>query len=150
MSGLLALPPPTASSTAVPSGLSGLRKMLASDAPAVTPVRPVPGRSTGTDSEVTESGDALDGAGQSTLDTARRSAAGAGGRGAAGGEGESPLRGSRAEPPGGGAAGFTAQSIYQEAMGTGLHREPWDDALAAYKRTVAGPSPGALVTRIAV
>jgi len=31
-------------------------------------------------------------------------------------------------------AGYVAQSLYQESMGSGLHIEPWRQALGAYQR----------------
>lgn len=37
--------------------------------------------------------------------------------------------------------GFITQSIHQEAMGPGLHIEPWDTALEAYRKAEAVPYP---------
>ena len=34
-------------------------------------------------------------------------------------------------------AGYVAQSLYQESMGSGLHIEPWSQALGAYRRADA-------------
>ena len=46
-------------------------------------------------------------------------------------------------------AGYVAQSIHQEAMGSGLTIEPWSEAIDAYRRADAGVNTP-LVTQIAV
>ncbi|CAK0739692.1 conserved hypothetical protein [uncultured Gammaproteobacteria bacterium] len=42
-------------------------------------------------------------------------------------------------PSGGTNSGFVAQSLAQEAIGTGLHIEPWTQAIGAYNRSAQGP-----------
>ncbi|WP_247879618.1 hypothetical protein [Azospirillum sp. TSA6c] len=154
MSGLAALPAPT--STMPTSGLAKLRQMLASDASAVQPIRRVPGdeeRKRG--KEGTEAtGDALQGSGRADGEsTATRT------RTAAGSSSGFTISGAAddAGPVNGGPvplnalpnAGYVAQSIHQEAMGSGLTIEPWSEAIDAYRRADAGVNTP-MVTQIAV
>lgn len=45
--------------------------------------------------------------------------------------------------------GFVTQSIYQEAMGAGLHIEPWDMAIEAYRKAEAVPLPRSAASQAA-
>lgn len=154
MSGLAALPAPT---SAMPSsGLAKLRQMLASDAAAVQPIRRVPGeeeRKRGKDgTEAT--GDALQGSGRADAEstaTRTKSAAGSAGGFTIGGADENagPVIGGPVPLTALPNAGYVAQSIHQEAMGSGLTIEPWSEAIDAYRRADAGVNTP-LVTQIAV
>nr|WP_255636279.1 hypothetical protein [Azospirillum sp. 412522] len=154
MSGLAALPAPT---SAMPSsGVARLRQMLASDAAAVQPIRRVPGeeeRRRGKDgTEAT--GDALQGSGRADAEstaTRARSAGGSAGGFAIGGADEDagPVNGGPVPLNALPNAGYIAQSIHQEAMGSGLTIEPWSEAIDAYRRADAGVNTP-LVTQIAV
>ncbi|BAI72399.1 hypothetical protein AZL_017610 [Azospirillum sp. B510] len=139
------------------SGIGKLRQMLASDAAAVQPVRRIPGEEERKRAkEGTEAtGDALQGSGRTDADStaAARSRAGTGSAGAfaigdaAGGSG--PVNGGAVPLNALPNAGYVAQSIYQEAIGSGLTIEPWSEAIDAYRRADAGVNTP-LVTQIAV
>lgn len=154
MSGLAALPAPTG---AMPtSGIAKLRQMLASDAAAVQPIRRIPGEEERKrNREGTEAtGDALQGSGRAGADSTTARTRGAGG--SAGGfttgaaaDGASPVSGSPVPLTALPNAGYVAQSIHQEAMGSGLTIEPWSDAIQAYRRADAGVNTP-MVTQIAV
>lgn len=154
MSGLAALPAPT---SAMPtSGLAKLRQMLASDASAVQPIRRVPGdeeRKRG--KEGTEAtGDALQSSGRAdgeSTATRTRTAAGSSGGFTIGGAAEDagPVNGGPVPLNALPNAGYVAQSIHQEAMGSGLTIEPWSEAIDAYRRADAGVNTP-MVTQIAV
>lgn len=154
MSGLAALPAPTG---AMPtSGIAKLRQMLASDAAAVQPIRRVPGEEERKrNREGTEAtGDALQGSGRAGADstTARtRTAGGSAGSFTTGSaaDGASPVSGGPVPLTALPNAGYVAQSIHQEAMGSGLTIEPWSDAIDAYRRADAGVNTP-MVTQIAV
>lgn len=147
---------PSPSSAQPLSGLAKVRQMLASDAIPVQPIRRVPGEEERRRSaDIGATGDALQSSKRTELDEtgerrARRSGSSRGGF-TLGGRGEDgpvtpglvPLT---ATPN----AGFVTQSIHQEAMGAGLHIEPWSSAIQAYRRADAGPDTGALVSRVAV
>ncbi|MBP2298701.1 hypothetical protein [Azospirillum picis] len=157
MLGLTALPAPGASPA--PTGLAKLRQMLASDAAAIQPIRRIPDereRKRGKDgTEAT--GDALQGSGRADADTtAARARKGSGSSNGFTIDGiDDGLAGEGPVSPGSVAlnalpnAGYVAQSIYQEAMGSGLTIEPWSDAIAAYRRADAGVNTP-LLTQIAV
>ncbi|PWC83838.1 hypothetical protein TSH100_19980 [Azospirillum sp. TSH100] len=138
------------------SGLAKLRQMLASDAAAVQPIRRVPGeeeRKRGKDgTEAT--GDALQGSGRADAEstaTRTKSAAGSAGGFTIGGAAEDagPVIGGPVPLTALPNAGYVAQSIHQEAMGSGLTIEPWSEAIDAYRRADAGVNTP-LVTQIAV
>jgi len=154
-----ALPSPlvtTASSG--PSGVAKLKQMLMSDVIAVTPVKPIPG-------EGQPQGRRRDDV-QQTEDAVRRGgrASGAAARGTAGSTGETdggsprvagggsdagPVTASPVPLSAGPTVGFVTQSIAQEAVGTGLHIEPWQSAIQAYRRADSGPNEP-LVSRVSV
>lgn len=154
MSGLAALPAPTGTQPA--AGLAKLRQMLASDAAAVQPIRRIPGedeRKRGKD-QTGETGDALKGSGRADAEqTAARSrtAGGSAGGFAIGGaaDGSGPVSGGTVPLTAVPNAGYVAQSIHQEAMGSGLTIEPWSEAIDAYRRADAGVNTP-LLTQIAV
>ncbi|CAO3423834.1 hypothetical protein [Azospirillum endophyticum] len=154
MSGLAALPAPT---SAMPnSGLAKLRQMLASDAAAVQPIRRVPGQderkrgNRGTEA----TGDALQGSGRADADataTRSRQASGSAGGFAIGSAADDagPVIGGPVPLNAIPNAGYVAQSIHQEAMGSGLTIEPWSEAIDAYRRADAGVNTP-LITQIAI
>ncbi|PWC35860.1 hypothetical protein [Azospirillum sp. TSO35-2] len=131
--------------------------MLASDAAAVQPIRRVPGeqerKRSSDDTQAT--GDALQGSGRadtdSTASRARASGGSAGGFTIGGGTAtdSGPVTGSPVPQTALPNAGYVAQSIHQEAMGSGLTIEPWSEAIDAYRRADAGVNTP-LVTQIAV
>lgn len=134
-----------ASASSGPSGLSKLRQMLMSEAIPITPVQPIPGDGRGQRRrDLVESTDeGVSRGGRTDLDGARRRA-----RGASDGERfglpaglseEGPVTATPGPLAKGPTAGFVTQSIHQEAMGTGLHIEPWPAAIGAYRRADAGP-----------
>ncbi len=156
MSTLLALPSP--SSAQSPSGLAKLRQMLASDAPAVQPIRRVPGederKRSSSDQPLEATDEALRRSGQAGADQSRaatKTVGGASGGFAIGGASAasgpvSPGPTPQTALPN---AGFITQSLHQEVVGSGLHIEPWTDAIDAYRRADAGVNTP-LVTQIAV
>ncbi|WP_109149941.1 hypothetical protein [Azospirillum sp. TSO5] len=154
MSGLAALPAPTGASPN--AGLAKLRQMLASDAAAVQPIRRIPGeeeRKRGKDgTEAT--GDALQSSGRADAEstaTRAKSAVGSAGGFTIGGatEDAGPVNGGPVPLNALPNAGYVAQSIHQEAMGSGLTIEPWSEAIDAYRRADAGVNTP-MVTQIAV
>ena len=46
----------------------------------------------------------------------------------------------RSRPGSGSASGFIAQRLSQEALGNGLHIEPWQTALSSYRSAAALPA----------
>lgn len=146
MSSILALPAPSSLPSSTTYGRA--KALLASDAPPVTPIRSVPdeerrqqlrraaaeaGVETA-DSEANRvggervSGRQVGRDGRRADETAQTADAAAGG-------------GAQARPTvdlqtlnAGPVAGYVAQSLYQESMGSGLHIEPWRQALGAYQR----------------
>ncbi|RJF82273.1 hypothetical protein D3877_19710 [Azospirillum cavernae] len=157
MSTLLALPSP--SSAQSPSGLAKLRQMLASDAPAVQPIRRVPGederKRSSSDQPLEATDEALRRSGQTGTDETRAASRSTGGAssGFAIGGGASAANGPVSPGPTPQTAlpnaGFITQSLHQEVVGQGLHIEPWTDAIDAYRRADAGVNTP-LVTQIAV
>ncbi|AWK87201.1 hypothetical protein [Azospirillum thermophilum] len=154
MSSIAALPPPSAAQPV--SGVSKLRQMLASDAVAVTPIRRIPGEEERRRSspELEAADEALKGSGRARLDETqgrtRGAGASAGGTAAGGPDGGAAVSGGPVPLTGLPNARFVAQSIHQEAMGTGLHIEPWSSAIAAYRKADAGPAGGPMLNSLAV
>jgi len=125
--------------------MAKLRRMLTSDAIPVTPIRPIP------DERQRRSGGM-----EPSEDAVRRNtrATGSDGRDRTRATGEARQSGafqlgeSQDVPPNpvslppslatGPTTGFLTQSIAQEAMGSGLHIEPWDTAISAYRRAASG------------
>jgi len=155
----LALPPPSAATGAsAPSGFGRLRQMAASEAIPVTPVRPVaePGQRAAPfqDGEV----EATDEAVRRHRQTGRGDERGRAGETRGGGTAfrfgdslppERPVHPSPMPRGMGPTIAFLTQTIAQEAMGTGLHIEPWRTALGAYHRAGSG-GHGPLVSNVAV
>ena len=145
----------SASSSPALSGMARLRQMLASEALPVQPVRPIPDereRHRPTTIETTE--DALKGSGRAGLDETveRRARRSESSRRFAldGREGDGPVTPGPVPLTATPSAGFVAQSIHQDAMGSGLHIEPWPAAILAYRRADAGPDGGAMLSRLSV
>ncbi|PWC57021.1 hypothetical protein TSO221_00630 [Azospirillum sp. TSO22-1] len=134
--------------------------MLESDAIAVRPIQPIPDEDRRLrDPRVDES--------QQTSEDAVRRGSGASGdavRSRAPGSAteagqpraESGVRAEAAPPPppqqqaaASPSTGFLTQSIAQEAIGSGLHIEPWAAALGAYRRAAAAPRES-LVSNVSV
>lgn len=159
-------PPSTYLRASAPSGTAKLRQMLASDAIAVRPVQPIPDekqrlpkrnvdsttdasaeapeydvrRSRGPDSEEVRSRPI--GQRPSTGET----------RTDGGFRPDEPPPSARPPSPSAAASpstGFVTQSIAQEAIGNGLHIEPWRTAISAYRRAGSGPQES-LVSNISV
>lgn len=135
--------------------------MLGSEAIAVTPIRRVPGEEERRQSSSTLQSDqlqgteeALKGRGRAALDQTRNQAGGAGQAGAGFAIGGGSEQGAVSPGPVPQTAlpnvGFLTQSIHQEAMGAGLHIEPWSNAIGAYRRADAGPDSGPLVSNLSV
>lgn len=124
-----------------------LRQMLASDAIPVTPIRPIPGdrRRRPTADQVGKADDAIRGGRQTGEAQDRRSGQvakeGTGFELPAGVPGEGPVTPAPVPLTADPVTGFITQSIYQEAMGTGLHIEPWDTAIEAYRKADSVPLP---------
>lgn len=149
MSSILALPAP--SSLPSSSTYGRARALLASEAPPVTPVRQIPDEQQQRRQQSNQTTDAV-GASPSddtgVVGNGRRRAAtnfnagennDGGNRNAA-----RPADALRTQDPGP-TSGFVTQSLYQEAMGSGLHIEPWAQALGAYRRAdAAGAQSGGL------
>lgn len=153
MSSILALPAP--SSLPSSSTYGRAKALLASDAPPVTPIRAVPdeerrqqlrraaaeaGVET-TDNQANRAGGERIGGervgGRPVGRDGRRADETAQGFDAA----ETAAAGAQARPNvdlqtlnAGPVAGYVAQSLYQESMDSGLHIEPWRQALGAYQR----------------
>lgn len=145
MSSIPALPSPTSAQSL--SGLSRIRQMLASDAPAIQPVRRIPGQQERPQREdVSATDDALKGSKRAELggadeSRARRSGASGGFSLNTGDGGEGPVTPGPGPLTATANAAFVAQSIYQDAMGSGLHIEPWPAAIQAYQKA-AGAAMG--------
>lgn len=151
MSSILALPAPSSLPSSTTYGRA--KALLASDAPPVAPIRSVPdeerrqqlrraaadaGVETA-DNETNRVGGERVGGRQVGRDGRRTNEAAQGSDAAATG-----ADGSQARPTvdlqtlnAGPVAGYVAQSLYQESMGSGLHIEPWSQALGAYQRANA-------------
>ena len=142
------------------SGLGRIRQMLASDAAAIQPIRRVPGEQERQRSaDVREAEDALKGGKRAELDGAggsrtRRSGS-SGGFSLNSDEGEGPVAPGPVPLTATPNAGFVAQSIHQDAMGSGLHIEPWPEAIQAYEKAASSAAfvttgPGAVSGGVAV
>lgn len=166
---IAAIAPPSAylRGPTAPSGTAKLRQLLASDAIPVRPIQPIP------DEKARRPDRGIDQSSETAEDTPetgiRRSRGPAGGEvrsrplGQSSGAEETRSGGFRpdAPPPPPPAAlptptaaaspstGFLTQSIAQEAIGNGLHIEPWRAAISAYRRAGAGPRES-LVSNVAV
>ena len=109
--------------------------MLASDAVAVTPIRRIPG-----EQERRHSSE-LDGVATGLDRISRRPSPNAGAARFSGGESvHEPVSPSPVPLTATPNAGFVTQIIHQEAMGDGLHIEPWPAAIEAYRRADAAPA----------
>lgn len=149
MSSIAALPPPSAATGS--TSLVTLRKMLASDALPVTPVRPIPENERRRQQpEVDATDDATQGARGTGLANTRARSAGDDGERSRRDDRDGPVTATPQPLTGAPNAGYVAQSIHQEAMGPGLHIEPWDAAIQAYRRADAGAPAGSLVTSVSV
>lgn len=157
---IAAIPPPSAYvRSSAPTGTLKLRQMLESDAIAVRPIQPIPDeerrlRDPRVDESQQTSEDAVRRGSGASGDAVRSRAPGsateAGQPRAEGGSRAAPLP----SPPQQQAAaspstGFLTQSIAQEAIGNGLHIEPWAAALGAYRRAAAAPRES-LVSNVSV
>ena len=157
-------PPSTYLRAPAPSGTAKLRQMLASDAIAVRPIQQIPDEKQRLPRRDVDS--STDTTTESSEYSVRRSG------GSAGDEVRSRPLGPRSEetradggfrsnapppppppaPPTAAASpstGFMTQSIAQEAIGNGLHIEPWRAAISAYRRAGSGPQES-LVSNISV
>lgn len=136
-----------------PSGVAKLKQMLLSDTIPVTPVKPVPGEGQQQGRRrdgITETEDAVGRSGGAAGSAVRRGARGTGEADGTGGGSEAGPVTATPVPLGAGATvGFVTQSIAQEAVGPGLHIEPWQSAIQAYRRADTGPSEP-LVSRVTV
>lgn len=146
MSAILALPAPTSLPAISTAGRA--RALLSSEALPVTAIRPTPDQERRQQLRQAAGFDEVDGE-SSSADSARaigggrsqrgqategqNNDAGGGARQGQGAAVSDPLQTQNAGP----SAGFVAQSLYQESMGSGLHIEPWDQALGAYRRAEA-------------
>lgn len=135
--------------------------MLASDVAPVQPVRAVPDRQVPDRQEVrrasAEVDDARERVGRGSATALRRSGPGATETGGdASGTPDSGVEDSAADtrsapaPIGQPSAAFVAQRLHQETIGSGLHIEPWDQAMSAYRQVLAGPPAGGLVKSVVV
>lgn len=143
MSAILALPPPSTASS--PTTFGRARALATSEALPVTPVRSIPDedRRRQLREAARDDSDGIDGESASSsvvreaLSDRRRDAGATGGEGGPGTGGAAysePVTAPLAGQSTGDSAGFVAQSIYQQNLGTGLHIEAWDSALTAYRR----------------
>lgn len=154
MSTIAALPAPSSASGS--SSLATLKRMLGSGAAPVQPIRPLPEDTTRRQSNGIGTVDDSDSKRQTAVEAARTrtESASTGGTGGETSTAESPDEGpvtaTAAKPSSGPAIGFVAQSISQEALGAGLHIEPWDEALTAYRRAEAGPSGGPQIRSLTI
>lgn len=130
------------------------KALLASEAPPVAPIRPVPDEQQRKQAEKSaESIAAAAGDDAGAVGGGRRRAAGYDkNNDAQSGGGQSSARPNvdLRTLDSGPTATFVAQSLYQESMGTGLHIEPWSQALGAYRRadSTAGQAGGAVAITI--
>lgn len=114
--------------------------MLASDAPAIQPVRRVPGQQERRrpQDDVSETDEALKGGRRAELNAASEGRAqrsgSSGGFSLNADDGDRPVMPGPVPLTATPNAGFVAQSIHQEAMGDGLHIEPWATAIQAYEK----------------
>lgn len=132
--------------------MNRIRQMLASEAIAVQPIRRVPGEQERRRSDdVSATDDALKSGQRAELGGAEGNRAGRAGSSkfalddAEAGDG--PVTGTSPRLSAMPNAGFIAQSIHQDAMGSGLHIEPWSAAINAYRKAdaaayAAGASAG--------
>ncbi|WP_114856948.1 hypothetical protein [Azospirillum brasilense] len=117
--------------------------MLASEAIAVQPIRRVPGEPERRRSDdVSAADDALKSGNRTELGGADGNRAGRAGSSStfALGDaeaGDRPVTGASPRLSARPNAGFLAQSIHQDAMGSGLHIEPWSAAISAYRKADA-------------
>ncbi len=127
--------------------------MLASEAIAVQPIRRVPGEQERRRSDdIAAAEDALKSGKRAELGGAEGNRAGRAGSSARfslddAEAGDGPVSGASPRLSATPNAGFIAQSIHQDAMGSGLHIEPWRAAIAAYRKAdaaayAAGASAG--------
>jgi hypothetical protein len=141
------------SASSGPSGVAKLKQMLLSDAVPVTPVKPVPGEGQQQGRRrdgIAETEDAVGRSGRAAGSAVRRGARGTGETDGTGGGSESgPVTATPVPLGAGPTVGFVTQSIAQEAVGTGLHIEPWQSAIQAYRRADTGPNEP-LVSRVTV
>lgn len=154
-----------------PTGVGKLRQMLASDAIAVRPIQPIPDEEQRRQRQQQQGENAVGNSTGSALpeppQTELRRVRGLFGDEVAG----RPSGTARVEggfrpdgpppppPPAQGApqaqsaasptTGFLTQTIAQEAMGTGLHIEPWNAAISAYRRAGSAPQES-LVSNLSV
>ncbi len=141
MAALLALPPPSSLPASTTTGRA--KALLASDAPPVAAIRRVPDEDRRRQlQQAAEQAQATvdDGAGTGAASVKNRSGRPTAGSfqpetaaGAATTAQERPrvdLQTRNAGP----SSAFVAQSLYQESMGSGLHIEPWAQAISAYQR----------------
>jgi hypothetical protein len=158
-------PPSTYLRAPAPSGTAKLRQMLESDAIAVRPIQPIPDEKHRLPKRNVDS--TTDASAETPEYDVRRSRGPDGGEvrsrpvGPRPGSGETRTDGGfrpdgpppPAPPPPTAAAspstGFMTQSIAQEAIGNGLHIEPWRAAISAYRRAGSGPQES-LVSNISV
>ncbi len=142
MTSIAALPAPAAVSG--PTSLARAKALLMSDALPVQPIKAIPGEAPRRPyDEIAASGDAVESASFGGTD-----AVGARARRPDGKDREPPAGRTEDGPvtarPSGLAApgptpGYVTQSIHQEALGSGLHIEPWTAAIDAYRRADRGP-----------
>lgn len=136
---------PLSSSSSAPSlsGMSKIRQMLASEAIAVQPIRRVPGEQERRRSDdISATDDALKSGSRTELGKAEGNRAGRAGSSSAfalddAEAGNRPVTGASPRLSAMPNAGFLAQSIHQDAMGSGLHIEPWSAAISAYRKADA-------------
>ena len=119
--------------------------MLASEAIAVQPIRRVPGEQERRRSDdIAAAEDALKSGKRAELGGAEGNRAGRAGSSARFSlddleAADGPVTGASPRLSATPNAGFIAQSIHQDAMGSGLHIEPWSAAITAYRKA---PAPG--------
>lgn len=154
MSNIAALP--ALSSASGSSSLATLKRMLGSDAAPVLPIRSLPEDTTRRQSSGVETIDDSDSKRRAAVEATRTrtESAGTGNTGAetpaSDSTEEGPVTASAAKLSSGPAIGFVAQSISQETLGAGLHIEPWDEALSAYRRAEAGPATGPRISSLTI
>jgi hypothetical protein len=164
---IAAIPPPSAYvRSSAPSGPPKLRQMLQSDVIAVRPIQPIPdeerrlrdprvndGQPPSEDTVRRGGGPSGEEVRSRPLGTPEGTAAGTGLSRSDGGFRPEPSPPPPAPPQQQAAAspttGFLTQSIAQEAIGNGLHIEPWAAALGAYRRAAASPRES-LVSNVSV